>query len=434
MLQLILKSLEPPEVPQQQDPDDLPHVHWAMKRFIAWQQQHIDLVQQQTAPRTVSSSSPSKHGTSSSSSSSSRGRGSVSRSSSRGSNWQQQPHGQQQQQQQQVQQQFLQLLGPRLQLLDPEQAALLQQFCSSASSSSSSSSSTEAPGFSSTKLWGLPHGRGGLGLVNEWVSPWSGVLVAVLEAVVSIARAASAPVESWEAASTLLRESYPLLPQSLQVSLMEGCAAAGAAMGSRARQRPGPGPGPQVQLKRVLPGPPCLQPLHLSATDMAPAGSASAPGSKKGEGSSANAGPFIFNPYAAKRKGASAAAAAEAALPEWVAGEEGWVEVLLVNPCATPLKLEQLQLVVQPLPDHQKQQQQQQQVGDKASMGRSSSSSAAGKSKQCSSHDTAEAGGAGSNNGGGSSSSAPAHSSSSSSSSAVCRCRWRLAASLCVCC
>jgi hypothetical protein len=176
-----------------------------MKRFIAWQQQHIDLVQQQTAPRTVSSSSssPSKHG-----SSSSRGRGPITRSSSKGSNWQQQQQqgwSGGQQQQQQPQQQFLQLLGPRLQLLSPEQAILLQQFCSSSSSSSGSGSGSKEAGFSSVKLWGLPHGRGGLGLVNEWVSPWGGVLVAVLEAVVSIAKTANAPVEAWEAAATLLR-------------------------------------------------------------------------------------------------------------------------------------------------------------------------------------------------------------------------------------
>jgi hypothetical protein len=174
-----------------QDPDDLPHVHWAMKRFIAWQQQHIDLLQQQTASRTVTSSSSSQSKPSSR-------HGQISRTSSRGSSWQQQQHGQQQQQQ------FLQLLGPRLQLLSPEQATLLQQFCSS-SSSSVSSSSLKEPGFSSAKLWGLPPGRGGLGLVNEWVSPWGGVLVAVLEAVVNIAKTAAAPVEAWEAAATLLR-------------------------------------------------------------------------------------------------------------------------------------------------------------------------------------------------------------------------------------
>lgn len=33
-----------------------------------------------------------------------------------------------------------------------------------------------------------------------------------------------------------------------------------------------------------------------------------------------------------------------------VCGDEGWVEVTLVNPCATPLRLEQLQLQTQVLP------------------------------------------------------------------------------------
>jgi hypothetical protein len=40
-------------------------------------------------------------------------------------------------------------------------------------------------------------------------------------------------------------------------------------------------------------------------------------GLRRAEGT-AGSGPFIFDPYAAKRKVASAAAAAQAALPEWV--------------------------------------------------------------------------------------------------------------------
>jgi hypothetical protein len=73
-----------------------------------------------------------------------------------------------------------------------------------------------------------------------------------------------------------------------------------------------------LYFKRYTAGAACLQPLHLSAGEMAQPGSAAAAGSRKAEGAAAAAGPFIFNPYAAKRKGASAAAAAEAALPEWV--------------------------------------------------------------------------------------------------------------------
>jgi len=70
-------------------------------------------------------------------------------------------------------------------------------------------------------------------------------------------------------------------------------------------------------------GPACLQPQHLAAAlsgDPGGGGAASNPSSsslKRLEGA-AGSGPFIYNPYAAKRKGESAAAAAQAALPEWV--------------------------------------------------------------------------------------------------------------------
>jgi hypothetical protein len=59
-------------------------------------------------------------------------------------------------------------------------------------------------------------------------------------------------------------------------------------------------------------GPACLQPQYLSADS----GSISM-NLKRGEGT-AGSGPFIFDPHAAKRKAASAAAAAQAAIPEWV--------------------------------------------------------------------------------------------------------------------
>lgn len=184
----------------------------------------------------------------------------------------------------------------------------------------------------------------------------------------------------------ICRECYSLLPQALQVLLLESCASAATAMGSRARSRPGQGPGPQVQLKRIMPGTyepylpieyalenrvlylmrmcviiieqrghnhtwtetgstggtdkimplwkiltslhrllagsPSLQPIHLASADLrstaAGSGSNAGGGLRRSETNASSHGPFIFNPYAAKRKGASAAAAAEAALPEWV--------------------------------------------------------------------------------------------------------------------
>jgi hypothetical protein len=66
--------------------------------------------------------------------------------------------------------------------------------------------------------------------------------------------------------------------------------------------RPGQGPGPIVAIKRVLPAPAPLQPVRMTG------------GAKKGA-----VGPFIFNPYEAKRQ-ALAEGQADSALPEWVSG------------------------------------------------------------------------------------------------------------------
>lgn len=66
--------------------------------------------------------------------------------------------------------------------------------------------------------------------------------------------------------------------------------------------------------KMVTAGPACLQPQYLAATL---SGDGSSAGLRRCEGPSGS-GPFIFDPHAAKRKAASAAAAAQAAIPEWV--------------------------------------------------------------------------------------------------------------------
>jgi hypothetical protein len=101
------------------------------------------------------------------------------------------------------------------------------------------------------------------------------------------------------------------LPQPYQAALLDALAHSGMALPPRARQRLGQGPGPFVQLKRVLPMASALRPLQLG-----PRGRTSSPGA---------AGPFIFNPYAARRQETSAAATAETLLPDWVSGawEEG---------------------------------------------------------------------------------------------------------------
>jgi hypothetical protein len=83
---------------------------------------------------------------------------------------------------------------------------------------------------------------------------------------------------------------------------------------------------PPAQLKRVLPMAAALQPLRMLAAGGSSGGGAVA---------SAAAGPFIFNPYEAKRQEREKAAAAADAgkllggcvdveQPEWVSGRAGW--------------------------------------------------------------------------------------------------------------
>lgn len=99
---------------------------------------------------------------------------------------------------------------------------------------------------------------------------------------------------------------WRMLPPPYHASLIDALQQAAGGMSRRARTRPGPGPGPWVALKRILPGPPPLQPVALALV----AGGAG--------GGAAQQGPFIFNPYAAKRSAAAAAGAVQAV--EWVSG------------------------------------------------------------------------------------------------------------------
>jgi hypothetical protein len=97
---------------------------------------------------------------------------------------------------------------------------------------------------------------------------------------------------------------WRVLPPPYHASLIDALQQAAGGMSRRARTRPGPGPGPWVALKRILLGPPPLQPVVLALA-----------GGGAGAGA-AQQGPFIFNPYAAKRSAAAAAGAVQAV--EWV--------------------------------------------------------------------------------------------------------------------
>ncbi|GBF95068.1 hypothetical protein Rsub_07569 [Raphidocelis subcapitata] len=168
---------------------------------------------------------------------------------------------------------------------------------------------------------------------------WQSVQLAAAEAALAAARQANSPIEAWEAGALILREHCALLHPQYQQGLLDALAAAAARLPQRALLRRGPGPGPLAQLRRVTPPPPWLAPVHISA-----GGGSGKQGGGSGEGS---AGPFIFNPYEEKRQKGAAAAAAESAVVEWVAGDQCRVEVALANPLALPLRLDAVALLVE---------------------------------------------------------------------------------------
>jgi hypothetical protein len=102
--------------------------------------------------------------------------------------------------------------------------------------------------------------------------------------------------------------------------MLEALAQAAARFPQRALSRRGPGPGPLAQLRRVLPPPPALAPARVAAGAAGGAGrgGGAGGGGSGGGGGGAERGPFIFNPYAQKRRDGEAAAAAESAVVEWV--------------------------------------------------------------------------------------------------------------------
>ncbi|GLI65614.1 hypothetical protein VaNZ11_009180 [Volvox africanus] len=172
---------------------------------------------------------------------------------------------------------------------------------------------------------------------------WEGVQTVVLEAALAAAKQAHAPAEAWEAAAALLREHYQVLVPQHQAALLDTLAQASAALSNRQRARPGLGPGPLVQLKRLLPAAPPLQPATLALTA---AGTIAGGGfAGRGKGGGGGGGPFLFNPYAAKRQAKQEAGEANST-PDWTCCDEGRVEVYLVNPLAVPLKIDLLQLHV----------------------------------------------------------------------------------------
>lgn len=176
-------------------------VHWSLKRFISWQQQHMQVLAA-AASRQQQSGSDGSAVTA-------------------------------QQQQPWQQQQFQQLLGPQLQLLTTLQVAALESPCllqqlpakqrppGSPSKRSMVGSSVAGLQVVLNQPQQLQQGSGLgvlVGVLAEMLNPsnlqqwlpgsgclWDSLQVALMEVLVNAARLANAPVDAWEAAATLLR-------------------------------------------------------------------------------------------------------------------------------------------------------------------------------------------------------------------------------------
>lgn len=199
-----------------QDPDDVGRVHWAMKRFISWQQQQL----KQAAAAAVARQQPQQQQQQPAAPAGSSGvaAGAGGGGGGGGGSSNQQASG--------LQQQFQQLLGPHLQLLSAAQAAALeapclqaplkaqqqqqqqQQLQGSSSQPRQQQSQQQQPGGALPDLVGVLAGLLNPGHPQQWLPggcQWDSLQVALLEVLHRVATGANAPVEAWEAAAALLR-------------------------------------------------------------------------------------------------------------------------------------------------------------------------------------------------------------------------------------
>lgn len=107
------------------------------------------------------------------------------------------------------------------------------------------------------------------------------------------------------------------------------------------KARPGPGPPPHLRLLGPRPPAPHLRPVTLKFTPFSsrnPAASSKDGGDDDGQGHS---GPFLYDPFAAKRaaKQASQIAAAGPGYVCWVKDEVAVVDVEVSNPAAVGIKV-----------------------------------------------------------------------------------------------
>lgn len=171
-------------------------------------------------------------------------------------------------------------------------------------------------------------------------SSWGSVKAGILEATLGLAIYAKRHADVWDAAAALLREHSREISNHRIRSLYDNLKTASSNMVPQDRIRPGRGPPPIL----FLVGPEPLKgerSLHVMNPDRLMKSPTSPIGSP-----STGTTPFLYDPFAAKRKQrqAGVSGVAQSSAVGWICGERGRVQVELYNECPITIKISRMVL------------------------------------------------------------------------------------------
>ena len=169
---------------------------------------------------------------------------------------------------------------------------------------------------------------------------WGTVKAGILEATLGLAIYAKRHADVWDAAAALLREHSKEISRHRIRSLYDNLKTASSNMSQKDKARPGRGPPPIL----FILGPKPLKDersLHV----MDPEDLMKSPTSPIGSPST-SATPFLYDPFAAKRKQRQAVVSgvSEADSVGWICGEPGFIEIQLYNESPITIKISRMVL------------------------------------------------------------------------------------------
>ncbi len=170
---------------------------------------------------------------------------------------------------------------------------------------------------------------------------WGTVKAGILEATLGLAIYAKRHADVWDAAAALLREHSNEVSRHRIRSLYDNLKTASSNMSQQDKARPGKGPPPILFLRGPMPlkgerSLHCIDTEHLMKSPTSPIGSPSS-----------GPTPFLYDPFAARRKERQAGAAglSQSDGIVWICGERGYIEVELYN--ESPISIKISRMVVQ---------------------------------------------------------------------------------------